>query len=100
MEVSNGLDARQHLDTVNFSVEIAFARKREPIQSGSGHSAVKPLTYGGLFVGELSRGFGMSTRHCESVMREGDRCWRVKFPAFACGNKAWIASSPGVQQHH
>jgi len=29
MKVSNGLDARQQVDTVHFSVKIEFARKGE-----------------------------------------------------------------------
>jgi hypothetical protein len=39
MKVSKGLDARRHVDTVHFSVEIEFARKWERIRSGRGYGA-------------------------------------------------------------
>jgi hypothetical protein len=40
MEVSSGLDARRHVDTALFSVEIEYARKRKRIRSGPAYGAV------------------------------------------------------------
>ena len=58
MKVSNGLDARRHVDNPHFTGAIAFPRHTECIWTGRGYAAVSPAGPMAYCLWDESRGHG------------------------------------------